>query len=284
MENNTERNVVSEGCEAQVEIGSRAWLLETQIETFEKIIQMTKRKNADYAGNGGDAFNNFTRVEGLCPTISTEQGFFVRLTDKFSRIGSFIQNGELQVKDESVEDTLLDLSNYAFLFYAFLRAKKLKAEVAEKQRHHQVRIFEESMKYREIERNRCEKVDVKESSPERDTRKEIDLPRWLSPEQLRDEVTRLEKNNANLIHENKRLALDNIAYKHLGTPSQIQVLFAKMDQVLNEKLEHHVDGTKTVTQVVPRDHKTMLDLNAGAAEGGCQETYGEQYNNGLEHN
>jgi hypothetical protein len=114
--------------QSKVEIGSREWLMKFQEDTFKNIMEMTKRKNNDYAGKGGDAFNNFSRVENLCPVITTEMGFFVRLTDKFSRISSFIQNGELLVKDESAEDTLLDLSNYAFLFYAYLKAKKLKED------------------------------------------------------------------------------------------------------------------------------------------------------------
>lgn len=106
--------------------GSRPWLMKFQEDTFRNMMEMTRRKNNDYAGKGGDAFNNFSRVENLCPAITTEMGFFVRLTDKFSRVSSFVQNGELLVRDESAEDTLLDLSNYAFLFYAYLTAKKLK--------------------------------------------------------------------------------------------------------------------------------------------------------------
>lgn len=109
-------------------VGSREWLLQTQIETFNTITELTRRKNNDYAGKGGDAFNNFTRIEHFSKTTTTEQGFMVRLVDKFSRIGSFIDSGTLLVKDESVEDTLLDLANYSFLFYAYLKSKKLKQE------------------------------------------------------------------------------------------------------------------------------------------------------------
>lgn len=96
-----------------------------QEETFNKIMEMTKRKNADYAGNGGDAFNNFTRIETI-GIASTEQGFMTRMFDKYSRIISFMQNGELQVKDESVEDTLLDLANYCVLMAGYLKSKRSK--------------------------------------------------------------------------------------------------------------------------------------------------------------
>lgn len=89
----------------------------------EKMSAITKAKNADYTGIGDDPFANFTRVEvlGIC---STEQGFLTRMMDKLSRINSFAQKGELQVKDESVEDTLLDLANYAILFAGYIRSKK----------------------------------------------------------------------------------------------------------------------------------------------------------------
>jgi len=43
-----------------------------------------------------------------------------------SRLSSFIEAGTLQVKDESVEDTILDIINYAVLFQSFLQEKKEK--------------------------------------------------------------------------------------------------------------------------------------------------------------
>lgn len=87
-------------------------------------LDLMKKKNHDYAGRGGESpFANFTRCEamGIC---STEQGFLVRLTDKMSRLSSFIEAGTLQVKDESVEDTILDVINYAVLFQSYLQEKK----------------------------------------------------------------------------------------------------------------------------------------------------------------
>ena len=73
--------------------------------------EITKKKNADYTGGSVDPFANFRRVEalGIC---STEQGFLTRMTDKMSRLASFVKNGTLLVKDESATDTLADLANY----------------------------------------------------------------------------------------------------------------------------------------------------------------------------
>lgn len=98
------------------------------IEFFEgttaRMAEISKAKNADYTGSvEDDPFANFTRVEalGIC---STEQGFLTRMTDKLSRIASFVKQGKLQVKDESVQDTLLDLANYSILMLAYLESKK----------------------------------------------------------------------------------------------------------------------------------------------------------------
>ncbi len=90
------------------------------------MIEITKKKNADYSGTGGDPFNNFRHIGNFVHSGSLDVvalGFLTRMSDKFSRIGSFIARGELMVKDESVEDTLKDLANYSALFAGFLREK-----------------------------------------------------------------------------------------------------------------------------------------------------------------
>lgn len=89
-----------------------------------KLISITKKKNADYAGaSADDPFANFTRVEktDIC---DTETGMLVRMSDKLSRITTFVKVGVLQVEDESVEDTLLDLANYALLMAGYIKLKK----------------------------------------------------------------------------------------------------------------------------------------------------------------
>ena len=94
---------------------------------FNECIEISKRKNADYTGVNQDPFANFKSVESL--GISTEAGFLTRMMDKMSRIGSFVSKGELQVKDESVLDTLRDLSNYSCLLPAYIKSKKPSHEV-----------------------------------------------------------------------------------------------------------------------------------------------------------
>jgi hypothetical protein len=91
-----------------------------------KALRLCKRKNNDYASGGTageNPFANFSRVEDMGIT-STEQGFLVRMTDKMSRLSTFTKAGKLEVSDESVEDTLLDLINYSVLFAAYLHQKR----------------------------------------------------------------------------------------------------------------------------------------------------------------
>lgn len=89
-------------------------------------LELLKKKNADYAGNDGlEPFANFTRVEamGIC---KTEAGFMVRLTDKMSRLSSFLKSGKMQVTDESFNDTCIDVINYMVLLSAYISTKNKK--------------------------------------------------------------------------------------------------------------------------------------------------------------
>jgi hypothetical protein len=88
-----------------------------------QMLEITKKKNADYTGDDQSPFKNFTMVETM-GFATTEQGFCTRLTDKMMRVAGFVKNGTLQVEDEKVEDTLLDAANYCLLFICYLKSKK----------------------------------------------------------------------------------------------------------------------------------------------------------------
>lgn len=74
--------------------------------------EIMRAKNADYTG-GGDIYANFKATEIL--GIPAELGILIRMMDKIQRIRSFVVNGELKVKDESVTDAVCDIINYAIL-------------------------------------------------------------------------------------------------------------------------------------------------------------------------
>lgn len=84
-------------------------------DTFESIqqecLQTYIKKNHDY----GNSFDQSLDKFGIVAAI-------VRMEDKMNRISSLIQK-EGKVKDESIEDTLLDLANYAIMTVKWKRNK-----------------------------------------------------------------------------------------------------------------------------------------------------------------
>ena len=89
----------------------------------ENMYTVVEQKNHDYNASDDNPFTNFTMVE-VAGVASTEQGFYTRMTDKLMRFASFIRTGTLKVADEKIEDTLLDLANYAVLCVCYLRSKR----------------------------------------------------------------------------------------------------------------------------------------------------------------
>lgn len=73
-----------------------------------------KKKNADYGSSFDELYDEFGITSAL-----------IRLKDKYNRIKSLSQKQDIQVKSESVEDTLLDMANYAILTVMKMRHDKL---------------------------------------------------------------------------------------------------------------------------------------------------------------
>src|SRR6056297_406529 len=86
----------------------------------DKMMEVTKAKNHDYSGWNDDPFANFKSCEGY--GISTEIGFITRMSDKISRVKSFVDQGVCNVKDETIEDTLIDLANYSILMAGYIKS------------------------------------------------------------------------------------------------------------------------------------------------------------------
>jgi len=90
-------------------------------ELHNEALEITKNKNADYAGID-DPFKNFKIVEELGIT-SVEEGIMTRMCDKMSRISTLLKK-KANVKDESIQDSLKDLSNYSLILSVYLENKK----------------------------------------------------------------------------------------------------------------------------------------------------------------
>jgi Holliday junction resolvasome RuvABC endonuclease subunit len=75
---------------------------------FTEALQITQKKNSDYA-NAEDAFFNFRN--STLAKVSMERGVLVRIMDKLSRISNLIDRPP-QVKDESIRDAIRDAIVY----------------------------------------------------------------------------------------------------------------------------------------------------------------------------
>ena len=73
---------------------------------FDGALALAAKKGRDYSGSD-DGLKNF-RTFGW-------KGIVVRLEDKMQRLIHFSKSESLLVTDESIEDTLVDLINYAAL-------------------------------------------------------------------------------------------------------------------------------------------------------------------------
>lgn len=76
---------------------------------YESIVNQMKdtciAKNKDYGTSVQDTYEKFGDIS-----------YLVRLHDKWNRINALMKNGKAEVKDESVDDTILDLANYCLLW------------------------------------------------------------------------------------------------------------------------------------------------------------------------
>ena len=85
------------------------------IEEYKKIVTETMelciKKNKDYGNATDESFKQFGDVS-----------YQVRCFDKWSRINTLLKNGKAEIS-ESLEDSLLDLSNYLFLWVTSRRLK-----------------------------------------------------------------------------------------------------------------------------------------------------------------
>jgi len=71
-----------------------------------------RRKNADY----GDSF---TELRDRLPNA-----ILYRTYDKYMRLETLLKGSQAQVKDESIEDTLLDMANYCIMEVIEMRRDK----------------------------------------------------------------------------------------------------------------------------------------------------------------
>lgn len=104
--------------------------LKFHMDMCDKARAISRAKNNDYSapdarqGDPYAVFANFMQAERL-NICTVEQGFMVRISDKLSRLSNLISKTHTQtVKDESIEDTILDTINYLLLLAGYLKTKR----------------------------------------------------------------------------------------------------------------------------------------------------------------
>jgi len=86
--------------------------------------ELMEKKNNDYA-SGSDPFMNFRRAEYL-GFATAELGVLIRMTDKMSRISTYLNQGKLSLSNESVYDAIVDIINYSVILAGLLKDKDSK--------------------------------------------------------------------------------------------------------------------------------------------------------------
>ena len=84
---------------------------EQAIKFFTECMNILKSKANDYA-NSGDCFSNFKKIANMTD-LSVKKVFEVFLSVKMARINELFKGKT--PKNESIDDTLKDLANYACL-------------------------------------------------------------------------------------------------------------------------------------------------------------------------
>lgn len=98
---------------------TRQQLFELHTNICMEALELMKKKNNDYA-NGVDPFLNFRRAEYL-GFSTAELGVLIRMTDKMSRISTYLNKGELSLQNESVQDAIVDIINYSVILAGLLK-------------------------------------------------------------------------------------------------------------------------------------------------------------------
>lgn len=88
--------------------------IELHKEVCENLHDVYEKKNHDY----GDSFSKTFDALGIISAVT-------RISDKYNRLCSLaMANGQHEVKDETIEDTLLDMANYCIMTYMELKERE----------------------------------------------------------------------------------------------------------------------------------------------------------------
>lgn len=109
----TQEIVLDERVESLISILLRFKGNPTFYRLLARMVLIHESKNQDYGD--GNPFGNFYKSKEV--GVDVLSGVLVRMSDKWSRICTLAKrkNNAAMVKDESIEDTLIDMANYAII-------------------------------------------------------------------------------------------------------------------------------------------------------------------------
>lgn len=90
---------------------------------YKRKLNIIKKKNNDYS-DSKDVFSNF-KICAIISSVKVEQIFLMLIACKIARLTELITKNK-EICNESIEDTLIDLSNYTDLFYIYCNEQKEK--------------------------------------------------------------------------------------------------------------------------------------------------------------
>lgn len=99
-------------------------------EITEEMYRLYCMKNRDY----GDSFGKTFQELGIISAVT-------RLSDKMNRIKALAVNQQAKVSDERLEDTLMDLANYAIMTLIELRAEEVDDDAIADFYYHQANVW-----------------------------------------------------------------------------------------------------------------------------------------------
>jgi hypothetical protein len=103
-------------------------MVEMALDPFEEILSymntLHKAKDSDYADN--IPYGNF--IESFRVGVPPYMGAFIRLQDKYRRCCTLMRGKPASVSDESLDDTLVDLANYAIIVLILRHLKSARPE------------------------------------------------------------------------------------------------------------------------------------------------------------
>lgn len=89
-------------------------LLSTHESLCNRARELMRRKNHDYTQGSAKPLANFELAVQLGAVGDVDKSVYIRFLDKVARLATLL-NKEPQVKDESFDDTILDIINYSIL-------------------------------------------------------------------------------------------------------------------------------------------------------------------------